>query len=48
MCPDIRQNDGILLIDGLNGDGTDDETMVFHDRQFFVTFLVLMTGIADA
>jgi len=44
----FRQNDCVLLMDGLHGDRTDHETMVFDDRQFFVTFLVLMTGIADA
>jgi hypothetical protein len=37
-----------LLIDGLHGDRTDHETVVVYDRQFFFTFLVLMTGIADA
>ena len=35
-------------MDGLHGDRTDHETMVFYDREFFFTFLVLMTGIADA
>ena len=44
----FRQNDCVLLIDGLHGERTDHETMVVYDRQFFCPFLVLMTGIADA
>src|SRR5215468_10770066 len=44
----VRQNDCVLLIDGLNGERTEHETMVFYDRQCFFTFLVLMTRIAEA
>ena len=44
----FRQNDCVWLMDGLHGDRPDHATMVFDDRQFFFTFLVLMTGIADA
>jgi hypothetical protein len=44
----FRQNDGVLLIDGLHGERTDHETLVVYDRQFFFTFLVLMTRIAEA
>ena len=44
----FRQNDGVLLLDGLHGERTDHATMVFYDRQFFFTFLVLMTRIAEA
>ena len=43
----FRQNDCVLLIDGLHGERTDHETMVFYDRQFFFTFLGLMTSIAE-
>ena len=44
----FRQHDWVLLIDGLHGERTDHETMVFYDRQCFFTFLVLMTRIAEA
>src|SRR5499427_6218460 len=44
----FRQNDGILLIDGLHGKRTDHKAVVVHDGQFFATFLVLMTGVPEA
>jgi len=44
----FRQNDGILLIDRFHGNRADHKAVVFHDGQFFVTFLVLMTGVTDA
>ena len=43
----FRQNNGVLLIDGLHGDRTDHKTMVVHDRQFFLPFLVLMPRVAE-
>ena len=42
------QNHRILLVDGFDGDWTDDKTMVVHHGQFFFSFLVLMPGIPDA
>ena len=44
----FRQNHRILLVDGFDGDWTNDKTMVVHNGQFFVPFLVLMTGIPEA
>src|SRR5262249_31330124 len=44
----FRQQDCVLLIDGIHGETTDREPMVCYDRQFFSTFLVLMTSIAEA
>ena len=37
-----------MLIDGLNRDRTDDEAVIVDDRQLFFTFLVFMSGIAEA
>ena len=44
----FRQNHRILLVDRFHGDGADHKAMVFHNGQFFFTFLVLMAGVADA
>jgi len=37
-----------LLVDSFDGDGANDKTMVIDNREFFFTFLMLMTGITDA
>lgn len=44
----LWQHDGIVVIDGFNGEGANHQASVFHNGQGFVALLVLMAGVADA
>ena len=44
----FRQNDRILLVDGLDRNRSENKAVVFYDGELFVALLVFMAGVANA